>query len=82
MYEYIIRSTGFPKIFQQGTVSEKRKQEADIERWEDNIKDWTGLPLRVTLILVKDRKEWREIVNRLCVGPQWSKGKGTSKGGE
>ena len=31
-----------------------------MRRWEDNIKEWTGLELSDTLRKVESREEWRE----------------------
>ncbi|GFN88353.1 hypothetical protein PoB_001485900 [Plakobranchus ocellatus] len=34
------------------------------KRWEDNIREWTGLELRNTLRKVEDREEWKAVVRR------------------
>ena len=42
-YGHVSRSSGLAKTILQGTVKGGRKQDRQRQRWEDNIKDWTGL---------------------------------------
>ena len=44
-YVYISRSTGMAKTVLQGTVKEARRRGRQKKRWEDNIKEWTGMVL-------------------------------------
>ena len=37
------RSSGLAKTILQGTVKEGRRQGRQRKRWEDNIREWTGL---------------------------------------
>ena len=42
-YGHISRSTGLSKTISQGTVKGGRRQGRQEQRWEDNIREWTGL---------------------------------------
>ena len=42
-FGYVSRSSGLAKTTLQGTVKGKRKRERQKKRWEDNIKEWTGM---------------------------------------
>ena len=71
-YGHITRSTGLAKTFLQGTVQGGRKRGGQKKRWEDNIREWTGLQLNETLRLAEDRKEWRKLVVKSSVAPRRS----------
>ena len=42
------------------------------KRWEDNIKEWTGLEWNTILRKAENREEWRELVVKSTVVPQRS----------
>ena len=42
-YGHVFRSSGLAKNILQGTVKERRRQGRQKKRWEDNIREWTGL---------------------------------------
>ena len=42
-YVHVSRSSGLAKTFLQGTVKGERRQGRLRQRWEDNIREWTGL---------------------------------------
>ena len=42
-YGHVSRSSGLAKTILQGTVKGGRKQGRQRKRWEDNIREWTGL---------------------------------------
>ena len=42
-YGHVARSSGLAKTILQGTVKGGRSQGRQKKRWEDNIRDWTGL---------------------------------------
>ena len=42
-YGHVSRSSGLAKTILQGTVKEGRRQGRLKKRWEDNIREWTGL---------------------------------------
>ena len=68
-YGHVSRSSGLAKTILQGTVRGRRKRGRQKKRWEDNIKDWTGLTLSDTLRKADNRWEWRELVARSSVAP-------------
>ena len=43
--------------------------EADRKRWEDNIRDWTGLELSDTVRRAEEQEEWQMLVARSCGAP-------------
>ena len=42
-FGHVSRSSGLAKTILQGTVKGKRKKGRQKKRWEDNIKEWTGM---------------------------------------
>ena len=42
-YGHVSRSSGLAKTILQGTVKQGRRQGRQRKRWEDNIREWTGL---------------------------------------
>ena len=42
------------------------------KRWKDNIKELTGLEWNILQRKVEDREEWRKLVVKFTVVPQWS----------
>ena len=42
-YGHVSRSLGLAKTILRGTVKEGRRQSEQRKRWEDNIREWTGL---------------------------------------
>ena len=42
-FGHVSRSSGLAKTILQGTVKGKRKRDRQKKRWEDNIKEWTGM---------------------------------------
>ena len=42
-YGHVSRSSGLAKTILQGTVKGRRRQGRHKKRWEDNIKEWTGV---------------------------------------
>ena len=61
-YGHVTRSSGLAKTILQGTVRGGRKRGRQRMRWEDNIREWTGMELRDTLRKAEHREEWRKIV--------------------
>ena len=54
------------KTILQGTVKGKRKRGRQKKRWEDNIKEWTGMDFANSTRAAENRKRWKEIVaNRI-----------------
>ena len=40
------------------------------KRWEDNIREWTGLEFAKSQTAVEDREKWRKLVVKSSVVPQ------------
>ena len=68
-YGHITRASGLAKTVLQGTVRGGRRRGRQRKRWEDNIRDWTGLELSDAMRRAEERKEWRMLVARLCGAP-------------
>ncbi|GFO05768.1 UDP-glucuronosyltransferase 2a1-like [Plakobranchus ocellatus] len=54
----------------QGTVNGCRRRGRQKKRWDDNIREWTGLELRNTLRKAEDREEWKAVVRRSSATPR------------
>ena len=61
-FGHVIRSSGLCKKVVQGTVPGKRKSGRQKERWEDNIREWTGLDFNSSQRAAEDRQRWQKIV--------------------
>ena len=55
-YGHVSRSSGLAKTFIQGTVQGGRKRGRQKKRWEDNIREWTGLAVSDTVRKTEDRE--------------------------
>ena len=66
-YGHVTRATGLANTIMQGTVPGGRRRGRPKTKqnkkkcWQDNIKEWTELPLAKTLRLAEDRGGWRKI---------------------
>ena len=69
-YGHVSRSSGLAKTILQGTVKGERKQGRQRKRWEDNIREWTGLELAKSQRAVENREKWRKLVMKLYGVPQ------------
>ena len=69
-YGHITRSSGLAKAVLHGTRSRRRGRQR--KRWEDNIKEWTGLAWNSTQRKAEKHEECRKLVVKLMVVPQWS----------
>ena len=54
----------------QGRVKEGRRQGRQRKRWEDNIREWTGLEFAKSQRTVENREKWRKLVTKSSVAPQ------------
>ena len=61
-YGHVARSGSLSKTIMQGTVQGKRKRGRQKKRWEDNIKEWTGLSFINSQKAAQDRGKWRDIL--------------------
>ena len=66
-YGHVSRSSGLTKTILQGTVKEGRRQGRQRKRWEDNIREWTGLVFAKSQRAVENREKWRELVAKSSV---------------
>ena len=71
-YGHVTRSSGLAKTILQGTVEGGRRRGRQRKRWEDNIKEWTGLECNIILRTDENREEWRKLVVKSTVVPQRS----------
>ena len=69
-YEHVSRSSGLAKTISQGTVKGGRRQGRQKKRWEDNIREWTGLEFAKSQRTVENREEWRKLAVKSPVVPQ------------
>ena len=69
-YGHISRSSGMAKIL-QGTVKGARRRGRQKKRWEDNIKEWTGMGFEDSLRAAEDREGWKGIVAMSSKVPRW-----------
>ena len=67
-YGHETRSNGLCKKVLQGTVLGKRKRGRQKKRWEDNIKEWTGLDFNNSQRAAEDRQRWKKIVADVSSG--------------
>ena len=65
-YGHVSRTSGLTKTIPQGTVRGARRRRQR-KRWEDNIREWTGLDFSETHRAADDRQRWRYLVARSSV---------------
>ena len=69
-YGHVSRSSGLAKTILQGTVKRRRTQGRQKKRWENNIREWTGLEFAKTQRAVENRGKWRKLDAKSSVVPQ------------
>ena len=69
-YGHVSRSSGLAKTILQGTVKGGRRQGGQRKRWEDNIRERTGLEFGKSQRAVENREKWRKLVAKSSVVPQ------------
>ena len=69
-YGHVSRSSGLAKTMLQGTAKGGRRQSRQKKRWEDSIRDWTGLEFAKSQRAVENREKWRKLVAKSYVVPQ------------
>ena len=57
MVRYPSRSSGLARTILQGTVKGGRRQGRQRKRWEDNIREWTGLEFDKSLRAAENREK-------------------------
>ncbi|GFO49228.1 hypothetical protein PoB_007573300 [Plakobranchus ocellatus] len=60
------------RVRMQGTVNggRRRRRGRQKKRWDDNIREWTGLELRNIVRKAEDRVEWKAVVKRSSAAPR------------
>ena len=61
---------GLAKTILQGTVKGGRRQGKQRKRWEDNIREWTGLEFAKFQRAMENKEKWRKLVAKSSVVPQ------------
>ena len=69
-FGHVSRSSGLAKTILQGTVNRKRKRGRQKKRWEDNIKEWTGMDFASSTRAAENRTKWKGIVANSSVVPR------------
>ena len=59
----------FGQTILQSTVKGRKRQGRQRKRWEDNIREWTGLEFTKSQKTVKNREKWRKLVVKSSVVP-------------
>ena len=67
---HVSRSSGLAKTTLQGTMKGERRQGRRRKRWEDNIREWTGLEFTKSQRAVENREKKEETgCDIICVAP-------------
>ena len=69
-YGHVSRQSDLAKTISQDTVKRGRRQGRERKRWEDNIREWTGLEFGKSQRAVENREKWRKLVAKPSVVPQ------------
>ena len=64
-FGHVSRSSGLAKTILQGTVKGNRQRVRQKKRWEDNIKEWTGMAFASSTRAAENRSRWKGIVIHL-----------------
>ena len=75
-YGHISRSSGMTKTILQGTVEGARRRGRQKKRWEDNIKEWTGMGFGFSEGSGRQGMVESYCCNVICGAPTTSKVKG------
>ena len=76
-YGHVPRLSGLAKTIMQGTVKGGRRQGRQRKRWEENIREWTGLEFAKSQSAVENREKWKKTgCEIICGAPRTPAGKG------
>ena len=70
LFGHVSRSSGLAKTILQDTVKGKRKRGRQKNRWEDNIKEWTGMDFASSTRVAENRTRLKGIVANSSVVPR------------
>ena len=68
-YGYVSRLSGLAKTILQDTVKGGSRQGRQRKRWEDKIREWTGLKFGKSQRAVENKDKWRKLVAKSSVVP-------------
>ena len=68
---HVSYSLGLAETILQGTVKGGRRTGRQMKRWEDNIREWTGLEFAKSQMAVENREKWKKLVVKSSMVPQW-----------
>ena len=63
-YGHASRSSGLAETILRGTVKGGRRQGGQRKKWEDNIREWTGLEFATSQRAAENSEKWRKLVAR------------------
>ena len=66
----MLERIGLAKTMLQGIVKGESRQGRQKKRWEDKIREWTGLGFAESQRAVKNREKWRKLGVKSPVVPQ------------
>ena len=69
-FGHVSRSSGLVKTILQGTVIGQRKRGRQKKRWEDNIKEWTGMDFASSTREAENKTRWKKTVANSSVVPR------------
>ena len=69
-FGHVSRSSGLAKTILQGTVKGGRRQGRQRKRWEESIREWTGLEFAKSQRAVENGEKLRKLVAKSSVVPQ------------
>ena len=69
-FGYISRSSSLAKTILQDTVQGKRRNGRQNKRWEDSIKEWTGMDFASSTKATEDKTRWKGVVVKSSVVPK------------
>ena len=73
-YGHVSCSSGLAKTILQSTVKRGRRPGRQRKRWEDNVREWTGLEFGKPLGAVENREKRRKLFAESSVVPNDSRG--------
>ena len=68
-YGHVSRSSGLAKTILRGTVKGGGRKGRQRKRWEDTLRDWTGLVFSRSQRAVENRENWRKLVAKSSLVP-------------